>query len=149
MKVVRAGPERADEFARVHASAFVVPWSASAFHGTLLGLGAVGLIAEDEARALGVAVISAAGDEAEILTIGTAPEARRRGCARALMATAHAEARRRGARAMFLEVAADNHGARALYESLGYRPAGVRKNYYVAGRETPADALVLRLDLTT
>jgi [ribosomal protein S18]-alanine N-acetyltransferase len=147
MKVVIADAVRADEFARVHASAFAAPWSASAFHGTLLGFGAVGLIAEDEGRALGVAIISAAGDEAEVLTIGTAPEARRRGCARALMEFAHAEARRRGARVMFLEVAADNHSAHALYDSLGYRPAGVRKNYYVAGRETPADALVLRREL--
>lgn len=147
MKIVIAGPERADAFACVHESAFAAPWSAAAFHGALLGLGAVGLLAERDGCAIGAAVISAVGEEAEVLTIGTSAHARRQGCARALMEAAHAAARARGARAMFLEVAADNDAARALYESLGYQPAGLRKNYYNAGRAAPADALVLRLDL--
>lgn len=44
---------------------------------------------------------------------------------------------------MFLEVAADNDAARALYAKLGFVEAGRRHGYYGDG----ADALVLRHSL--
>ena len=51
-----------------------------------------------------------------------------------------------GAHALFIEVAAGNTAARALYEALGFAAAGVRKGYY--GREGGAeDAVVMRLAL--
>jgi ribosomal protein S18 acetylase RimI-like enzyme len=49
-----------------------------------------------------------------------APSARRHGVARALIEAAHAFARSRSAVRVSLETAHDNHGAQALYESLGY-----------------------------
>jgi ribosomal protein S18 acetylase RimI-like enzyme len=49
-----------------------------------------------------------------------AQTARRRGVARALIAAAHTFARSRSATRVSLETANDNHGAQALYESLGY-----------------------------
>jgi ribosomal protein S18 acetylase RimI-like enzyme len=49
-----------------------------------------------------------------------APAARRRGVAHALIGAAHAFARSRSAVRVSLETAHDNHGAQALYESLGY-----------------------------
>lgn len=48
-------------------------------------------------------------------------QARRRGVAQALMNTARDFAAKDGAKGLFLETANDNHGAQALYESLGYR----------------------------
>jgi ribosomal-protein-alanine N-acetyltransferase len=59
---------------------------------------------------------------------------------RALMA----DAARRGAREMFLEVAEGNAAARALYAGLGAAEAGRRRRYYPDG----SDALVLRLALS-
>jgi ribosomal-protein-alanine N-acetyltransferase len=55
-------------------------------------------------------------------------------------------AHRMGATVMFLEVRPSNHVAAALYETLGFREIGVRRNYYPAhsGHE---DARVLVLDL--
>jgi ribosomal protein S18 acetylase RimI-like enzyme len=49
-----------------------------------------------------------------------APTARRRGVAQALIEAAHAFARSQSAARVSLETAQDNHGAQALYESLGY-----------------------------
>jgi ribosomal-protein-alanine N-acetyltransferase len=147
MRIVLAGPERADVFARLHALCFPAPWSASAFHGSLLSMGAIGLLAENDAQTLGLALISAAGDEAEILTIAVAPNAQRGGVGRALMHSIEAQARARGARAILLDVAADNIAARALYDGLGYKAVGQRKAYYSAGRDAPVDSLTLRLTL--
>jgi ribosomal-protein-alanine acetyltransferase len=78
---------------------------------------------------------------ADIQTIAVAPEARRQGLGRVLMLQLINEARRRGAREVFLEVRADNPNAQALYTSLGFEPLSVRKRYYKNG----VDALIMRL----
>jgi ribosomal protein S18 acetylase RimI-like enzyme len=56
-----------------------------------------------------------------------APDARRRGVARALMQAARAFATEAGAIRLVLETAEDNHSAQKLYEALGYvRESGTR-----------------------
>jgi ribosomal protein S18 acetylase RimI-like enzyme len=50
-------------------------------------------------------------------------------------------AARAGARVALLEVRAGNVAARALYESLGFRACGVRREYYTAPVE---DAVLMR-----
>ncbi|HQT72726.1 MAG TPA: GNAT family N-acetyltransferase, partial [Acidiphilium sp.] len=77
----------------------------------------------------------AVAGEAEILTIGVAATARRRGIARALLGAALGEARGRGAETVFLEVAADNDAAIRLYRACLFRPAGRRRDYYGPGRD--------------
>lgn len=56
-----------------------------------------------------------------------APEARRTGVGRALLLAAEAHARATGHARMDLTTARDNHGAQALYESLGW----VRDNVFL------------------
>jgi hypothetical protein len=51
----------------------------------------------------------------------------------------------RGAEEVFLEVRASNSPAIELYRASGFRPVGVRSDYYRNPRE---DALVLRLGFT-
>lgn len=86
-------------------------------------------------------------DEAELLTLAVAPAARRQGSGARLVAAFIAESRRRGAATAFLEVAASNTAAQALYAATGWTPAGRRKRYYHAADGRAEDALVLRLDL--
>jgi ribosomal-protein-alanine N-acetyltransferase len=149
MNIVAAGPLAADVFAALHAEAFELAWSASAFHGMLLGYGAFGLLATEDERPLGMLVASSVGDNAEVLTIAVSPRARQRGLGRALMTGAEREARARGAHAIVLDVAIDNQAGRALYAGLGFAQIGVRSNYYQAGGGPPRDALVLRKDIAT
>ena len=52
-----------------------------------------------------------------------------------------------GARAIFLEVAADNLAALALYEGQGFVRIGERRGYYARRGAAPMSALVWRLDL--
>jgi len=127
--------------ALLHAAAFPPreQWGATAF-AVQLGLpGVFGLL--DERGALALARVAA--DEAELLTVAVHPGARRRGFGRSLLDAILGEAARRGAAAMFLEVAEDNAPARALYISAGFMPVGTRPRYYPSG----ADALVLRAAL--
>jgi ribosomal-protein-alanine N-acetyltransferase len=99
----------------------------------------------DEAGALiGWAGVRVVADEAEVLTVGVIPMARRRGVGLALMADLYADAKRRGAQAIYLEVRVDNDGARKLYERDGFVKVGTRRGYYDGGR---VDAVVMRRDL--
>jgi ribosomal-protein-alanine N-acetyltransferase len=80
--------------------------------------------------------------EADIHTIAVHPDARDNGLGRVLMRTLISEARKRGAREVFLEVRADNPSAQGLYTSLGFENVGTRKAYY---QPDNVDAIVMRL----
>jgi ribosomal-protein-alanine acetyltransferase len=80
--------------------------------------------------------------EADIQTIAVAESARGDGLGRSLMNALIGEARKRGARQLFLEVRADNPGAQHLYESLGFEQIAVRAGYY---QQDDVDANVMRL----
>ena len=148
MKLTAATPEDAPDMAGVHAQAFDTPWDENDFEDLLDGEGVFGFVVRGDDPA-GVLICRAAAGEAEVLTVGVAPWARRRGVGEALMTAAIGVARQAGAEAMFLEVDVDNAGAVALYERLGFVRAGLRKAYYDRGAAGRADALVMRLDLTS
>jgi ribosomal-protein-alanine N-acetyltransferase len=69
---------------------------------------------------------------------------RRQKIATALLAAVFAEAAARGAAAIFLEVAADNDGALALYAQHGFAIVGRRAAYYRRANGGWGDALVMR-----
>lgn len=130
-----------EALAALHGRCFTTPrpWSAGEF-ASLVSLPGSFLLTRPLAFLLGRAVAG----EAELLTLAVAPEARRQGTARALVEDFAAEARARGAQTAFLEVAADNLPARALYAAAGWAEAGRRRGYYTPPGATPVDALVLR-----
>lgn len=93
----------------------------------------------------GVRVVSGAGyAEAEVLTVGVVPAARRSGIGRYLLHILLDEAHRRGATEVFLEVRTDNDAARQLYRGEGFAELGVRRGYYDGGR---VDALTMHKHL--
>ncbi len=130
----------ADQMAALHAAAFSQsrPWSASEF-ATLLDSPHCFATGDDRAFAL-VRVIAC---EAELLTIATHPEHQRQGFARSCMANWMRQAASRGAACAFLEVAADNSGARALYDRCGFATCGQRRGYYARPNGPAVDAIVM------
>lgn len=126
--------------AALHARCFTLPppWSAADFAATLSDRGVLCLSRPD-----GFALFRSVADEAELLTLAVAPEARRRGLARDLLDEGFAQAAARGATRVFLEVAAENAGARALYAGAGFAEVGRRPGYYRHPDGTRADALIL------
>lgn len=134
-----------EALADLHARCFrsPPPWGAKDFAGLLADPLAFLLVEGDAAFLLGRAVAG----EAELLTLAAAPEARRLGLGRRLVARFLYQARLRGAERAFLEVAADNAAAITLYESSGFQAAGVRKAYYLGEGGERIDALVMARDL--
>jgi ribosomal-protein-alanine N-acetyltransferase len=94
----------------------------------------------------GYAGIAAAADQADVQTIVVRPDRRRLGVGRALLAALLAEAARRGAREIFLEVRTDNMPAQVMYERFGFHRIGLRRHYYEDG--TDAYTMKRRLPLT-
>ena len=145
-RITPVGAEGAALLAALHVEAFPPGWPAAEFLKILALPGAFGVVVHAE-EPVGMLAAWTAADEAEILTLAVTPAARRRGFARDLVNAAVAEAGRRGARAMFLEVAAGNQPARALYQGAGFKQTGRRRNYYRSPDGGAEDALVLRLEL--
>lgn len=128
--------------ADLHAAAFKVerPWRADEFES---------LLANPHCHlttaAHGFALWRAVADEAELLTIATHPAHRRTGIATTLMHDwMHAASTI--ACTAFLEVAADNVGAIALYDRCGFEEVARRPDYYQRP-DTRADAIVMRASL--
>jgi ribosomal-protein-alanine N-acetyltransferase len=101
----------------------------------------VGLAGAELVGYAGLAVT--APDEAWINNIAVRRDHQRRGVGRGLLTALLAEADRRGARTILLEVAVDNKPAQLLYARYGFDPDGVRRGYY---QPSNTDALVMRRD---
>ena len=140
--IERATALHAEPMAAIHRQAFPPgeAWSDDAFALQLALVGVFGLID----RRGGLLLARVTVDEAEVLTLGVAPDARRQGVASALLSEALVIARTCGALGLFLEVAPANDPARALYARHGFTEVGRRRRYYADG----SDALVLRKPLT-
>ncbi len=126
--------------ALLHAQAFTSPrpWTETEFADVLGGPGAF-LLTEGEGFAVGRAIAG----EAELLTLAVPQAARRQGVGRRLLARFEAKAAERGAATAYLEVAADNTAALALYAKAGWYEAGRRAGYYARQGAPSVDALVL------
>ncbi len=123
-------------------------WSAEQFWSELAGVPASRWYAvaaeaadgEDGGEIVGYAGLATGADQAEVQTMAVRPDRQGRGLGRLLLEAVLAEAGRRGAAEIFLEVRRDNEPARALYARSGFTQVAVRVRYYGDG----TDALVLR-----
>ncbi|MCU9847355.1 ribosomal protein S18-alanine N-acetyltransferase [Defluviimonas sp. WL0024] len=132
-----ADPER---LAAIHRAAFSHPrpWSATEIAALLTTPGAF-LIVEDRGFLIGRAIAG----EAELLTVAVAPAARRQGIGARLLAGFLDAARAAGAETAFLEVAADNAAALALYARHGFAETARRRGYYLTPGGSRVDAVLM------
>ncbi len=86
------------------------------------------------------------GREAEILTLCVTPSAQRKGFGLNLLQSMLTSIGHKETQRVYLEVAVDNHAARALYEKCGFRVIGRRANYYHRDQKR-VDAILLALEL--
>ncbi|MCP2346177.1 ribosomal-protein-alanine N-acetyltransferase [Nonomuraea roseoviolacea subsp. carminata] len=92
---------------------------------------------------VGYAGLAAAADQADVQTIAVLQAHQGTGVGGAMLAELLREARRRGAREIFLEVRDDNPRARGVYEHFGFEEIGIRRRYYDDG----TDAIMMRKKL--
>ena len=101
------------------------------------------VVAVVEDRIVGYAGVAVAADQADVQTIAVLESHRGAGIGAAMLTELLEEARRRGARDIFLEVREDNPVARRLYERFGFESIGTRRRYYDDG----TDAIMMKRKL--
>lgn len=133
-----------DDLARLHRAAFTVsrPWSAAEI-ADLLKSPHVTLFCDPH----GFALTRLVAGEAELLTVAVDPAHHRKGIAEGLLRD-WLEGLTGQAETAFLEVAADNAAAQALYLKLGFADVARRKGYYARADAANVDAVIMRLALT-
>ena len=129
--------------------AFKNPWSADLLRRELGHDWSTILVAEEPGQRgqmtlLGFVIFWVVHDELHVLNVATAPEHRGRGVARLVLQAALDHGRRKRCTLATLEVRRSNGAALGLYRDFGFRPVGIRPNYYIDEGE---DAIVMVLDL--
>ena len=144
------GPADAEAAAALEVACFAgsshTPWTPQQFMSEL-SFDAVAprswWVAHDNGELVGIAGGMAVDANVEILDVAVAPDRRRQGIARKLLSHVSYDAQMLGCTTASLEVEAENEGAIALYEALGFAREGVRRGYYGAG----VDACVMTATL--
>ncbi len=149
VSLLLTGPERADDIARLHATLFDEAWSSESVRKLMSNSVSMAMVATygGQKQVVGFALAQMVGDEAEILTLGVAKPAQRHGIGRQLVEGLVRSARRAEVYRIYLDVAADNAAAIALYSKLGFEEAGRRRGYYVRKGSAAVDAVSLSLTL--
>lgn len=132
--------DHVSQIAHLEARCFSDPWSEKSIASELENPLSLWLVAEENGQVWGYVGSQTVLDESDMMNVAVDPGFRRRGIARALIETLIAELSKMGSRCLRLEVRVSNENARALYERMGFRQLGLRKNYYHNPKE---DALIL------
>ena len=130
------------QVAAIERACFSEPWSEAAFRSELTNPQALTLVALREGQVAGFVNIAFATDTVDINTVAVQEAYRRQGIGKRLLLAMEAWMEGRTS-AYFLEVRQSNAPAIALYQSLGYRPVGVRPRYY---HQPDEDGLLMRKD---
>ena len=133
--------EHVPQIADLEKLCFADPWSEMSIASELQSIWSHWLVALEEEQVVGYVGSQSSIDEADIMNIAVHPDFRRKGIAEALINRLAADLKARSIHALMLEVRVSNDSAIALYEKLGFREVGRRKNYY---RNPKEDALILR-----
>lgn len=125
--------------------AYAFPWTRGIFEDCIEANHECWVVCRQQ-RVIGHGILSLGAGDAHLLNVCIRRDDQGFGYGRELVQHMLERANERGAAAVYLEVRPSNRVAARLYESLGFRQVGSRKNYYPAhlGHE---DARVLMLDL--
>ena len=143
---------------RIEKLCYDFPWSEQLIRDCLK-VGYHSLVLREEGEIRAYAFASGAAGESHILNICVDPDHRGQGYAKVLLRQCIATVMINGAKVMFLEVRESNHGAIALYESMGFVEIARRDNYYrckpaagkkqkKSGADAREDALLMSRDLS-
>lgn len=131
------------EVAELETLCFSTPWSEAQLAAALALPHFIAYGVRRQGRLLAYITLAHTPGELEILNIATSPDCRRQGHARQLLTMIIGTMPQLDVERMVLEVRVSNIPARALYKSLGFIRAGLRKAYY---KDTGEDALIMSLD---
>jgi [ribosomal protein S18]-alanine N-acetyltransferase len=142
--LIRAEALHADVLAGLHAQCFDRGWNSKSMAELLAAPATLALLAMlKQAQPVGFVMARRAADISDILTLGVIEPHRRSGIAKHLVTEAAKILAAQGALALHIEVAQSNTAAVRLYDSLGFRHTGRRRNYYLSKGGSNEDAVTM------
>lgn len=151
VSILWATTDHAARIAQLHGQLFDEAWSEKFIRDLNHDPACSLLLAADGRpdRIVGFVITRVVSDEAEILSIGVAQPYQRFGVGKRLVEAALRVMANSEVENVYLEVAADNKAAQALYRGVGFNQTGVRKDYYKRPDGGTSDALILAIAPTT
>lgn len=120
-----------DQVCAIEQAVFSDPWSREGFAESLGSGQAILLTAVSEAqKVVGYCCLYCALDEGEIVNVAVSETFRKQGIGERMVRHLMQAGTKRGAKNFYLEVRAGNQPAQRLYEKLGFKTVGIRKNFY-------------------
>ncbi|MEA2006238.1 MAG: ribosomal protein S18-alanine N-acetyltransferase [Acidobacteriota bacterium] len=126
---------------------FSIPWPETSFKGEIENYPISNpyvIIYKPQNKVIGHIIYWRVQSEVQISNVAIHPDFRRMGIGRSVLEEVLSHVKKQGVQFVVLEVRPSNFVARSLYNKLGFKVIGIRKNYYHQPNE---DALVMRKNL--
>ncbi|MGI6452172.1 MAG: ribosomal protein S18-alanine N-acetyltransferase [Syntrophomonadaceae bacterium] len=133
-------PDDLDEVMAIEEYSFLSPWSRSSYLSEIANEFATYLVCDWEGQIAGYIGAWVVFEDAHITNVAVNRDFRGKGVGKALMWAVEDMARKKKAGRILLEVRPSNHPALKMYEQMGYRITGIRKDYYTDNGE---DAFIM------
>lgn len=131
--------EDLDQVMEIEEDLFSVPWTREGFLTYLMKKDTMFFVVEEKEKILGFCSMMTVLDEGDILNVAVRRDRQKEGIGQFLVDSILRMADMQGIRLVHLEVREGNRTARRLYERLGFKEDGLRRNYY----EDPVENAVL------
>ena len=142
--IVKMDMHHLDELCVLEQECFTIPWSRESFRQEIADTAMkLYFVAEEAGKVVGYAGMWHVVNEGHITNVAVAESHRGQGIGDILVQRLIAEAHAREMIGLTLEVRMSNYAAQKLYTKNGFKPEGIRKNYY---SETKEDAIVMWLN---
>ncbi len=145
--IALAQGDDAARLSELHGACFEIAWGIADIARLLAMPGAFCVMAQQKGEALGFLLLRIAGDEAEIISIGTRPDSRRRGIGAQLIDAAVELLGQQKTARLLIEVADSNDAALGLYRKFGFAWVGRRRDYYQHADGRREDAAIMRKEI--
>lgn len=122
--------EDIEEVAEIEKAVFSMPWSKEAFEDTIQKDMTIYIVAKKQGKVAGYCGLWISFDEADIMNVAVDAKYRRQGIAKQMLSFLMEKAKEKGVERFTLEVRESNQSAINLYEKLGFKSVGLRKNFY-------------------
>ena len=133
--------EDLDQVVDIEQNLFSVPWTKEGFLTYLMKKDTMFFVVEEKERILGYCSMMTVLDEGDILNVAVRSDRQKEGIGQFLVDSMLRMAEMQGIRLVHLEVRQGNGTARRLYQRLGFKEDGLRRDYY----ENPVENAVLMI----
>jgi [ribosomal protein S18]-alanine N-acetyltransferase len=148
MRLTRMQLSDLDEVMQIEQVAHTHPWSKNSFLEALANYYEAWILRTASGELIGYYVQMIVLDESHLLTIAIKESMRRQHLGAYLLQQLISQSSQKQLRVVLLEVRVSNLAAIGLYESLGFKSVGRRKNYYQVTPQQREDALIMQYQIS-